>query len=794
MVVNPSLYMPIVFGCMSLTGSVGGLTISAAKENHGQPLVADPATIHRQARFGPFTVDLTSRELHGSDGKVRLQGLPFQILTILVDQPGEWVTREQLRERLWPADTFDFDHSINTAIGKLRRALGDDSDEPHYIETLPRHGYRLIAEVVETPQPKDSEAGKRRLWKFAVPSAFLLLAAAIAVWLFYPWQQTRALTDKDTIVLADIDNKTGDEVFDDALKQALASELAQYPFLNVLSDQKVSESLSMMGRPSNARVSGDVGREVCQRSGSSALLTGAISRLGNHYLIALNAVACHTGDTLAQVQGEAVTKEDVLKTLGKATSSLRSKLESLCHQWRSSMFRSKRTPSLEALKYLNIGLTLRRREGDAAGIPFLRRAIEIDPNFASAYSELALSYDNLQQTSRALECANKAYQLRERATMREQLSITALYFSATGDLDKEIETYELWTASYPRNPVPRGNLGADYAMLGKFEKAIPEQQEALRLAPDNVNVYTSLGASYLYLNRLDDAKTTFDQALTRKLDDGGLRQFMYYLAFVREDAPRMEEELAWAAGKPGDEDLLLSLQSDTEAFYGRMSKAREFSRRAVDSAVRADSKETAAMWLVNAALREAELGNTVAARQGVAAALTLSPGRDVKMQAALTLARIGDTTRANALVEELQKDYPTHTLLKVYWLPSIKAAIELSRGDASKAIELLEPAAPYELAGGLTMYPAYLRGQAYLLAHNGTAAAEEFQKLADHKSIVENFVIGSITYLQLGRAWTLAGDTAKAKTEYQDFLSLWKGADPNVAILQQAKAEYGKLQ
>ena len=754
------------------------------------------ATTHRQVQFGPFTVDLMSRELHGSSGKIRLQGLPFHILTILVERPGEWVTRDELRQRLWPGDTFvDFEHSINTAIGKLRRALGDDSEEPRYIETLPRYGYRLIAEVEEGAPQKISNADQKKLWRIAVPAVVVLLAALIAGWLFYPWRQARALTDRDTIVLADIDNKTGDEVFDDALKQALAVELEQSPFLNVVSDRKVSETLKMMGRSSDDRLTANVAREVCQRTGSKAMLTGEISRLGSHYLIALNAVACSTGDTLAKEQGEAASKEDVLKTVSRATSSLRGKLgESLPSVEKFDVPIEATTSSLEALKYFNLGLTIRRKEGDASGIPFLRRAIELDPNFPLAYSELGLSYQNLEQPSRALEYASKAYQLRNRATKMEQLTITAMYFSATGELDKEIQTYEVWAASYPRNPVPRANLGADYAVMGRYDKALPELQEALRLAPDNVDIYTSVGAILLYLNRLDEAKATFDQAVARKLDDGGLRQFMYALAFLRDDAARMEEQVAWAEGKPGNEDLMLSMQSDTEAYYGRMSKARDFSRRAVDSAVHADSKETAAVWQADAALREAELGNAPLARQGVTAALALSSGRDVKVQAALALARIGDVAHAKALVVELQKSYPANTLLNVYWLPSIKAAIELSRGNSSQALLDLETAAPYELAGGLTLYPAYLRGQAYLLAHNGMAAAAEFQKMLDHRSIVQNFVTESLAHLQIGRAYAMTGDTVKAKAAYQDFFSLWKDADPAISCLKQARAEYAKLQ
>jgi tetratricopeptide (TPR) repeat protein len=318
----------------------------------------------------------------------------------------------------------------------------------------------------------------------------------------------------------------------------------------------------------------------------------------------------------------------------------------------------------------------------------------------------------------------------------------------------------------------------------------------LRLAPDDVHGYLNLGTTYLILNRLDEAKATFDQSLAHKLDSGSLRQDIYLLAFLRGDAAEMQQQLDWAAGKPGDEDAMLSAQSDTEAYYGRMVKARDFSRRAVDSAVRADSKETAALWQVNAALREAELGDAARARQGVTAALALSPGRDVKVVAALALARTGDAPRANAMAQELEKSYPTNTPLKVYALPTINAALALSKGDSSQALVDLEPAAPYELGDPSFinyLYPAYVRGQAYLVAHNGTAAAAEFQKLLDHRGIVLNFVTGSLAHLQLGRAYAMAGDTAKAKAAYQDFFTLWKDADPDIPVLKQAKAEYTRL-
>jgi serine/threonine protein kinase/tetratricopeptide (TPR) repeat protein len=646
-------------------------------------------------------------------------------------------------------------------------------------------------------------AGKK-LWKVLVPAAVVLVAVAIAGAFYFrsrsttPTAKATPLTEKDTVVLADFDNKTGDTVFDDALKQALKVELEQSPFLNVLSDRKISETLRMMGRPTNERITVDVGRELCLRTGSKALLGGEISSLGSHYLIAVNAVACSNGDTLATEQVDAASKEEVLKSLSRAASSLRVKLgESLPSVQKFDVPIEATTSSLEALKNYSMSVTIGREKGDAPAIPFLKRAIELDPNFPMAYAGLAVHYGNLVQPSLALEYATKAYGLRDRVTEREKLRISATYFRATGEMDRESQTYELWIANYPRDFVPRGNLGVIYSSIGQQEKALVEFQESVRLAPDNVTGYGNLGTAYYNLNRLDEAKNAFDQALARKLDGGFLRVEMYYLAFLRGDAAQMEQQMAWGAGKPGAEDMLLSAQSDTEAYYGRRSTARDFSRRAVDSAVRSDSKETAALWQANAALREAEWGDTVSAKQGVTAALALSPGRDVKVAAALALARTGDVLRAKVLVGELEKSYATNAILKLYWLPTINAAIELNKGNSSQALVSLEAATPYELQTATFinyLYPAYVRGQAYLVAHNGTGAAAEFQKLLDHRGAALNFVTGALAHLQLGRAYAMAGDTAKAKSAYQDFFTLWKDADPDIPILKQAKAEYAKLQ
>ncbi len=644
-------------------------------------------------------------------------------------------------------------------------------------------------------------AGRSRLWKVLIPAAVVLVAALIVVGVFYYRSRSpKQLTEKDTIVLSDFTNSTGDMIFDDALKQALAVELGQSPFLNVLSDRKVSETLRMMGRPTTERITVDVGRELCLRTGSKALLGGAVSNLGSHYLIDVNAVACGSGDTLAKEQVEATSKEDVLKSLSRAASSLRAKLgESLPSVQKFDVPIEATTSSLEALKSYSMGITVGREKGDAPSIPFLKRAIELDPNFPMAYAGLSISYANLGQSSLAIEYATKAYELRDRVTEREKLRITADYFRATGQLEKETQTYELWIANYPHDAVPYNNLGANYAFMGRYEKCLAEAQETLRIEPDDITNNANLGEVYLFLNRLDDAKATFDQALARKLDGGYLRLYMHYLAFLRGDSAQMEQQVAWGAGKPGDEDLLLSTQSDSYAYYGRLAEARDFSRRAVDSAVRADSKETAALWEANAALREAEFGDNASANQGVTAALSLAPGRDVKLFAAIALARIGEAERAQVLVEELEKNYPSNTVLKLYWLPTVKAAIALNKGNAAQVLIFLEAAAPYELGSPPplqlgTLYPAYLRGQAYLLAHNGNAAAAQFQKLLDHRGIVVNFVAGTLARLQLARAYALAGETAKAKSAYQSFFNQWKNADPDIPILKEAKAEYAKLQ
>jgi eukaryotic-like serine/threonine-protein kinase len=655
--------------------------------------------------------------------------------------------------------------------------------------------------AVPSPALSVATAGSpiARRWKVVVPA--VVVAALIGGVLFWRSHRAPALTDKDTIVLADFVNKTGDPVFDDTLKQALTVDLEQSPFLNILSDRKVAATLSLMGRSPEQPVTGEVARDLCQRVGSKAMLAGSISSLGNEYVIGLNAINCTTGDTLVAEQARASGKGEVLKALDNSASALRTKLgESLGSVQRfATPIEEATTSSLEALKAYSMGRWVYHTKGDAPALPYFHRAVELDPNFAVAYSNLAINYGNLGQAARALENAKKAYDLRERVSERERYRVSAFYYAdVTGELDKVNEVCELWKQSYPRDWVPSNILGDDYMRLGQWEKALQEVEDSLRLDPNIQTSNGNLAQIELALNRTEEARTTLEQALARKLDTQFLRLVIYDTGFLRGDQETMQQQLSWAAGRSGQEDWLLSAQSDTEAYFGRLAKAREFSHRAVDSARRADAKETAALWQVNAAVREAEFGNPSSARQDAMAALALVPGRDVRSVAALALARAGDAAQAQKLADSLNKEFPQNTIVQGYWLPTIRAAIQFNAKNATGTVELLKTAAPYELAlcepfpFGM-MYPVYLRGQAYLVARQGKEAAVEFQKIIDHRGIVLNFPLGALARLGLARAYALQGDGAKARSAYLDFLTFWNDADPDIPVLQQAKAEYARL-
>lgn len=601
----------------------------------------------------------------------------------------------------------------------------------------------------------------------------------------------------DTVVLADFDNRTGDPVFDGTLYQALADELGASPFLNVLSEQKIADGLRMMGHSSNGGHPASVSRRICTQDGGKAVVTGAISKRKGRYAIDLAALDCDHGSILARAQSTAMTQKDVLLALSRAVASLRAELgEPVSSVRRYAIPTAATTSSLEALKDYSIAVRVQREDGGPSSIPFLQRAIALDSDFPSAYALLSTIYSNLRQPSLALQCAAKAYRLRGRVSERERLRIATAYFLATGELRKEMQTYERWQEDYPRDFLPYNDLGNDYAQTGRLHAALAEYQKGLELEPTQIG-YVNVDGMYMALNRPDEAKATVDEALAHHLDGRYVRQNLYWVAFLQGDVAAMRRQVAWGSSSPHDADALLTLQSDTDAFHGQMRSARDDTRRAVDAALRSDSKEAAALWQVNGALREAEVGNSALAKQGAESALALSSGRDVTLMVAFTLARSGAAAQAGILLRKVEQEYPTDTLLKVYWLPTVHAALELDAAEPAQAIATLKTTLPYELGAAGTfvnyLYPAYVRGQAYLLAREPGDAARELQKLPDHPGLVLNFVTGALALLQLGRAYEAAGDQAKARAAYQQFFALWKDADPDVPVFEQAKAEYARL-
>ena len=650
-------------------------------------------------------------------------------------------------------------------------------------------------------QPEARSRPRMRSWVMvAIGVVLVLMAAGGYLYLHHP----RRLTDKDVVVIADFANSTGDTVFDDTLKQALSVSLRQSPFLSVLSDNKVAETLKLMTRPPGTMLTPELAREVCLRTGSQAYIAGAIAALGEEYVLGLKAVNCQSGEILAQQQISVPAKEKVLDGLGHVASQLRGELgESLATVQKFDIpIEQATTSSLEALRQYTAGLRVQNQQGDVAAIPFFKRAIELDPNFAKAYVSLATSYSNLVEYGLASENMQKAYELRDRATELERYSISANYYSdVTGELDKANAVLEQWAHSYPRDIHPLVALALNNNLVGQYDQAVAELHEGLRIDPDHSSFFVNLIANYAALNRVQDAIAAYDAALARKFDHPLLHANRYGVAFLDGDTAEMQRQLARITGKAGLDDFLLSIQSDTAAYAGHFHNARELSRQAAVSASRNDKKETGAEWLLNAALREAEIGNPQQARAQTSSAMSLFSSRDVRVLAALALARSGNAARAQNMADELSRSAPANTLLNCYWLPTIRASTELTRHHPDNALRVLQAASSCELGEpnpqvqiGGTLYPGYVRGQADLENGDALRAVAEFQKLIDHRGVVQNFVLGALVHLQLGRAYLATGDTAKASVQYQEFLTLWKEADPDIPILKEAKAEYAKLQ
>jgi eukaryotic-like serine/threonine-protein kinase len=661
--------------------------------------------------------------------------------------------------------------------------------------------YQSAEEMLDDLEALTTSGGVRRERRrmagwLGLAACGMALVISASVYFNHARRPSPRLSDKDTVLLADFTNHTGDGVWDDTLKQWLRVELDQSPYLNIMSDENVTKLLGFAGRSPNERVTEDLGLELCQRGASKAMLIGSIASVGRHYIIELKALNCENREPLAEEQKEAKSQEEVLTKLHDAGVSMRSKLgESLASIKRyDTPLEQATTPSLAALEAYSAALKARQSRGDNEALPWLKRAVALDPNFAMAYAVLGKSYSNLDDDALAAESTRKAYQLRDRVTERERFFIDSSYYITTGELSKQIEVYEQWKQAYPRDRLPYQELAYCDGYLGQYEKAVAGYRKALELDPGDVVNYVDLASTYLTLDRLDEAGAVLHELQTRNLEHEYVPLVSYLLAFMRDDREAIERLVSSATSNPASEDSIFAVQSDTEAFHGRMHKARDFLAQAIHSALQNGAKGRASEWQAHAALWEAELGNSVRARQEATNALAMATGKDVEAVAALALARAGDAAGAGILLRDLSRRAPSNMWMDSYWLPSIRAAIEIDRKSPEQAIQVLQIAEPYEFGGDPitfdTLYPVHLRAQAYLMEGNGKRAAAELKKILQHRGRAVNGVIAALVHLELGRAYALSGDVPNARSAYRDFLTVWKDADPDALRLRQARAEY----
>jgi len=657
-----------------------------------------------------------------------------------------------------------------------------------------RAGALAPQELDELPSSGQTRASAPK-WLLVVVGV-VVIAALLGGGLYWRSRTGQTLTEKDSILLADFVNTTGDPVFDGTLKQALAVQLEQSPYLNIVPDQTVRQALQFMGRPLDERVTGGVAREICERENIKAMLTGSIAALGSQYVIALDATNCTTGASLAREQVTAATKEAVLPTVGKAASSLRGKLgESLASIQRfDTPVTEATTSSLEALKAYAAADGMRNSGGEAESIPVFQHALELDPNFAMAYARLSAIYANLGEEDRAVEAARKAFDLRGRVSDRERFYIDDHFYTESGDIEKDREDLELAIRAYPNDASAYANLALEYDLYyGQFDKAIQFGNEFSRLEPAAPFGYAHTAGSYMALNRLEEARSTLQRAVDAKADNLFIHQQFYQLAFLTADADGMQRQMKWAEGKPS-EYLLLTEAANAAAAHGQMQKAEELIQRSVQVSDRLGFKETTADTKANWAFIQAGVGNAAKARELAAASSSLAHGRSNLVPGSAAFAISGDGSRAQSITEELGQRFPNDTLLHSVGIPSVVALTELNRKAPEQAIEALRAATPYELGSSQGLFPIYIRGLAYLQAKRGPEAVAEFQKIVDHRGIDPTGVEHPLAKLGLGRAYVITGDAAKARAAYQDLFALWKDADPDLSILKEAKAEYAKLQ
>jgi eukaryotic-like serine/threonine-protein kinase len=764
--------------------------------------------------FGPFRVDPEKQVLQRDGEFVPLQPKTFQILLVLIRHNQELVTKDDLMKAVWP-DTFVEEANLSRNIFMLRKALGENAPEQRYIITVPGQGYRLAENVRFLPAQQLSvvaakhekveiQLAEARTWRRIAVAAIVVIAVAAATWRLF--RHRAVLTEKDTVVLADFANSTGDSVFDGTLRQGMTVQLEQSPFLSLISDQRIRHTLGLMGRSPDSPLTPEVARQICERTGSAAVLEGSITSMGNQYVLGLRAKSCRSGDILDEEQAQAPRQEDVLSALSQIAKKFRTRVgESLATiQQHNTPLAEATTPSLEALEAYSEALRVHVSGGAAASLPLFKRAAEIDPRFAMAHAALGRVYADLDESDLSAESTSRAWQLRFGTSDREKFFITAAYETLiTGNEEQAQQTFEAWARTYPREALPHSFLGGyAHKAAGRYEKAAAESERAIELDPDLSMGYYNLGANNAYLDRLDEAENALRRAAARGLEIDEFIMLDYDIAFLKGDQAGMEKVAARARQRSGGENWISAREGLALAYSGHLQQARVASRRAVDHAQQAGQRERAGLWEAGTAIREAWFGIAPEAKRRATAALALSKDRETEYGAALALALSVDSSGAQRLADDLEQRFPEDTAVRFSYLPVLRAQLALNGGDGAKAIDFLQAATPYELGAPRSavhalygaLYPIYLRGEAYLAERRGVEAAAELQKILNHRGIVVSDPIGALAHLQLARALALSGDKPKAQAAYQDFLTLWKSADPNIPILKQAKAEYAKLQ
>lgn len=779
-------------------------------------MATQPQQRHRFV-FGPFEVDSYTGQLSKHGIRIRLPGQPFQILLALLTHPGQLVTRQQLRNQIWGDGTnVDFEHSLNVAVNRLRRALSDSADQPRYIETVPGRGYRFIGALDEVPKieavlpvelPVAVEDGqqptRRKAWLF-IGATVLAITLTIAATLILRGSKKPSFAAKGTLVLSSFRNTTGDPVFDETLQQGLVVQLQESPFLSLVSENRIRLTLRLMGLPTGQVLTSDLAREVCERTGSSAVLEGSIARLGSRYVVGLNARSCN-GETLYVAQVQAAQKENVLDALSEIVRNFRQGVgESLAviRQHHTPLAEAT-TPSLDALKAYSMARKVAFSASFNSAVPLLQHAIELDPGFVMAHAFLGRIYADIGESVKSAQSTRRAYELRDRASERERFFITFSYDrQITGNLDSALRTAELWAQTFPRDSEAHALVsGFTSQGLGQYQKTIAEAAQALELDPDMLPAYLNLASGYLFLNRFDEAEAALRRAANRQLEIPDSQILLFYLAFLKNDDDGMNRAKVRIQGMPDGEDWMLQSQALVAAHAGRLRRAKALSQEAVESAQRSGHTERAAIYRAGSAAWESLVGNVSEARRNAAAAIKLSDARDVEYGAAFALSLTHDDARAEALANDLNKRFPQDTLVRFTYLPALNALASLHRRRPAEGLSVLQTNLPFDFAdpgtnffgffGGL--YPAYLRGQCLLSLGKPDEAALEFQKIVDHPGIVFADPIGALAHLEIGRASALSQDRVRAKAAYQKFFTLWRDADPDIPVFKQAKAEWARL-